>query len=115
MNTRNRKRNTSTRKRPKVFRAQPQPSEHNHKFKSLVDFPDEILLKIFDHLDFKVIGRCVQVCKRFRGVSLRAEYARLSIIEAALAIKRRQLELELEDLKKHEAEEHRRKERIQKN
>ena len=98
-----------------MFRAQPQPSEHNQKFKSLVDFPDEILLKIFDHLDFKVIGRCVQVCKRFRGVSLRAEYARLSIIEAALAIKRRQLELELEDLKKHEAEEHRRKERIQKN
>ena len=113
MNTVNRKRNTS--KRPKVFRAQPQPSEHNHKFKSLVDFPDEILLKIFDYLDFKVVGRCAQVCKRFREVSLRAEYARLSVIEATIAIKRRQLELELEDLKKHEAEEHRRKERIQKN
>ena len=34
---------------------------------------------------------------------LQAEYERLSIIEADLAIKRRQLELEVEDLKKHEA------------
>ena len=53
-----------TSKRPKLFR----PSLE-HKDKSLVDFPDEILLKIFDYLDFKMLGRCAKVCKRFRKVS----------------------------------------------
>ena len=41
--------------------------------------------------------------KQERIRHLQAEYERLSIIEADLAIKRRQLEIEVEDLKKHEA------------
>ena len=56
--------NPLTSKRPKLFR----PSLE-YKDKSLVDFPDEILLKIFNYLDFQMLGRCAKVCKRFREVS----------------------------------------------
>ena len=58
-----------TSKRPKLFRPSLEYKDKSFKFKSLVDFPDEILLKIFNYLDFKVLGRCAKVCKRFREVS----------------------------------------------
>ena len=32
--------------------------------------PEEILLEIFKHLDLKDLGRCAQVCIKFRNVSL---------------------------------------------
>ena len=30
--------------------------------------PDELVLKIFTYLDLKDLGRCIEVCKRFRNI-----------------------------------------------
>ena len=36
---------------------------------NISEFPDEILLNIFQHLSFKDLGRCCLLCQKFRQIA----------------------------------------------
>ena len=36
---------------------------------NISEFPDEILLNIFQHLSFKDLGRCCLICRKFREIA----------------------------------------------
>ena len=36
---------------------------------NISEFPDEILLNIFQHLSFKDLGRCCLLCRKFRQIA----------------------------------------------
>ena len=36
---------------------------------NISEFPDEILLNIFQHLSFKDLGRCCLICQKFRQIA----------------------------------------------
>ena len=36
---------------------------------NISEFPDEILLNIFQHLSFKDLGRCCLLCRKFHQIA----------------------------------------------